>query len=114
MHPVPDPGAGIQARRGVAGSEGHSHREVAGVRRKEGRESRPVVGPVVEGNRSSLADGDVGPVEERHMAVEGIGLAEGDIEKRHEVVAGVADSPGADHLEALAVRILRWDVLLSC
>jgi hypothetical protein len=53
-------------------------------------------------------------VEERHMAVEGIGLAEGDIEKRHEVVAGVADSPGADHLEALAVRILRWDVLLSC
>jgi hypothetical protein len=142
-HLVPGPGAGIHVRREVVGSEGHDRTEAAGMvrgirREVEGRvrhNDRPVVRLVGErhtglvageGHHSDLVE-EVGsdPVEEvgSGLAEGDIGLAEGGIdpvegdidpvEGRHKAEAGVADSPGADHLEVLAVRVRRREVLLS-
>ena len=136
IHLVPGPGAGIRGRWVAAGSEGHGRTEAVGmvrgirpgVEERERRNDHPVwerpAGErhsglvVVEGHHSGLVvveghHSDLVVVEGHHsdLAEEGdIGLGE----ERHKAETDeVADSPGADHLEALAADILRREVLMS-
>lgn len=115
---VPGPGVDIRERREGVGSEEHGHMEVVGMARgirrgvaERGRRS----GLVVEEHRNGpeednlLAEAGSDPGEDIDLEE---GLGEGSGLAAHRRAGEAVDSPGAGHLEVLAVHILR-EVLLG-